>query len=319
MRGIMFNNTRILVTGASGFIGTNLMRRLVGLGARVRGVLHTKSAQINDHGIEFIKGDLRNASFCDEIMENIDIVFMCAANTSGAFVINETPLAHVTPNIIMNSLCLESAYKACVTKFVFISSSTVYPNDNISMQENDMKYEFFEKYYCVGWMKAFSEVLCEMYSRKIRKPMHTVIVRPSNIYGEFDDFEWETSHVLPSLIRKCVSRHDPITVWGNGDDIKDFIYIDDFIDGLLLAARTVSEFDIFNVSTEQPVSIKGALSTILEVDGYNDVNIEYDTSKPTMIPARYVNSRKIRKLGFSPKTTFSEGIEKTIKWYRCNL
>ncbi len=84
-------------------------------------------------------------------------------------------------------------------------------------------------------MIIFTAILCKMYAEKIKKPMKTVVVRPGNIYGPYDDFEWETSHVLPALMRKVVERHSPLEVWGDGSDIKDFIYIDDLIEGLLLA------------------------------------------------------------------------------------
>ena len=95
----------------------------------------------------------------------------------------------------MNALMLEAAYAAGLKKILFISTNTVYPVTDYPVKEDDATNEFFEKYFIVGWMKRFSEIICEMYSTKIRKPMETVIVRPANIYGPHDDFEWETSYV----------------------------------------------------------------------------------------------------------------------------
>jgi len=138
-----------------------------------------------------------------ECYEGAEYVFMCAANTSGAAVMDKTPLAHVTPNVVMNTLMLDAAYSAKVRKFLFISSNTVYPAVDHPVAEDEMvPGDLFEKYFCVGWMKQFTEILCRMYAEKIRTPMQMVVVRPANIYGPDDDFEWETSHVLPALIRK---------------------------------------------------------------------------------------------------------------------
>jgi GDP-L-fucose synthase len=166
-------------------------------------------------------------------------------------------------------------------------------------------------------MKRFSEILCRMYAEKIRQPMKTVIVRPANIYGPYDDFEWATSHVVPALIRKVVERHDPIEVWGDGNDIKDLIYVDDFIQGMLLAMERIDTFDPVNIATGRACSIKDVLRTILRVDGYADARITFNTSKPTMIPKRLIDVTKAKRLlGFEAGTSIEEGIRKTVQWYR---
>jgi GDP-L-fucose synthase len=166
-------------------------------------------------------------------------------------------------------------------------------------------------------MKQFTEILCQMYAEKIPEPMKTVVVRPANIYGPYDDFEWETSHVLPALMRKVIERHDPIEVWGDGNDIKDFIYIDDFIDGILLAAEKIDTFDPVNIASGVPCSIKQALQAMIEADGYTDARIVFDASKPTMIPTRLIDASKAKELlGFEAKTSITDGIRKTTQWYR---
>src|SRR3989344_4314401 len=232
---LFFRNKKILVTGGAGFVGTNLILKLLKTEAKIRATFYKKPPQIKDSKVEFIKADLSKSLDCTKIVEGIDFVFMCAANTSGAQVIENTPLAHVTPNVIMNTLMLEAAHKAGVKKFLFISSNTVYPLTDYPVKESDINYTLYEKYFPVGWMKLFSEKICEMYSTKIKTPMTTIIIRPGNIYGPFDDFEWESSHAIPALIRKTVERHNPIEVWGDGKDIKDFIYVEDFVEGLILA------------------------------------------------------------------------------------
>ena len=314
----MFKNSSVVVMGGAGFVGVNLIRHLIDRGAKITATLHNRPAVIKDDGIKYVKCDLTKAKDCARALTGADYAFMCAANTSGAAVIETTPLVHVTPNVVMNTLALEAAYKAGVKKFLFISSNTVYPDVEHPVREDEMMSgELFEKYFCVAWMKRFSEILCRMYAEKIKKPMMTVVIRPANIYGPYDDFEWATSHVVPALVRKVVERHKPLEVWGDGSDIKDLIYVDDFIEGILLAMEKINTFDPVNIATGRPCSIKDVLSTILRVDGYTDAKITFNTSKPTMIPRRLIDVTKARKLlGFEAKTSLEEGIKKTVQWYR---
>jgi len=308
---------KILVTGGAGFIGSNLIKRLLDFGVIIRATVHKNEPKIKDWRIEYVTSDLTKPEDCRRVCQDIDYVFLCAANTSGAAVMEKTPLAHLTPNLMMNALMLEAAYSAGVEKVLFISSNSIYPVTNYPVKEGDANFEFFDKYFIVGWMKRFSEIMCEMYSTKIGKPMQTVIVRPANIYGPFDDFEWETSHVLPALIRRVVERHDPITVWGDGKDIKDFIYIDDFIDAMILVMDRIKEFDVLNIASGKEYCLRDMIDIIIKLDGYENADVQYDTSKPTMIPKRLINASKAKRLlGFEAKTSIEEGLRKTIEWYK---
>ena len=316
----MFENRKVLVTGGAGFVGTNLIRRLTALGADVTATLHRKGPVIEDPGIRYVRGDLTLQADCATAVDGAEYVFMCAANTSGAAVMEATPLAHLTPNILMNVSMLEAAYQAGVEKFLFVSSNTVYPVTDYPVRETDVTNEFFEKYFVVAWMKRFTEICCEMYATRIKEPMKVCVVRPANIYGEFDDFEWETSHVIPALVRKVVERHDPLEVWGDGEDLKEFIYVQDFIDGMLLAMEKIDGFEPINIAAGNPTTVKEVLETLLTIDGHTQARIEFDTSKPTMIRKRLIDpSRAETLLDFRPATSMEEGLRRTVAWYRSTL
>ena len=229
---------------------------------------------------------------------------------------DKTPLVHLTPNLVMNAYMLEAAYACGVEKFCFISSNTVYPVTNSAVLENDANFNFFEKYFIVGWMKQFSEVMCDMYSNKIKKPMNTMVIRPGNLYGPYDKYTWNESKVIAALIRRAVEKQNPFEVWGDGNDIKDFLYIEDFIEGMLSIFIANNKFDIINVASGIPVTIREIIENIFSVLKFKDISVQYDATKPTMIPKRLIDIKKIKDLtGWNPKTTLINGLEKIIDWY----
>lgn len=314
---MFYQDKNVLVAGGTGFIGSNLIKQLLMLGANVSATMYQSDPVIQDDRIQYIRGDLRDADNCKQAVQNIDYVFMCAANTSGAAVMTKTPLVHLTPNLIMNVQMMEAAYDAGVKKFLFISSNTVYPVTEYAVKEDDVNHTFFEKYFIVGWMKRFSEIVCEMYSTKIKEPMKTVVVRPGNLYGEYDKYDWEKSKVVAALIRRAIERHDPFEVWGDGMDIKDFMYIGDFIEGMCLAMEKIDSTNPINIASGQPVTIRETLQTILKVCDYENANVIFDSTKPTMIPKRMIDVSKAKTLlDFEAKTSLHEGIRRTVAWYR---
>lgn len=318
----VFNSANILIAGGTGFVGINLINRFLSMGANVRATLHRKGPVISDDRIEYMQSDLLNMEDCRKAVDDMDYVLMCAASTSGAAVIASTPLVHVTPNIIMNARMLEASYFAGVKKFVFLSSNAAYPpsGDRYVKEEEMFNGDPYETYFGVGWMKRYTEILCRMYAEKLKNPMKTVVIRPSNIYGPHDDFDFATSHVMAATIRKVIERHNPIEVWGSGDDVRDLIYIDDFVDAVVLAAEKIDTFDPVNVGLGRGYTVKEILNLAIEVDGYKDTKVQYDASKPSMIPIRLIDvSKAERILGFKARTGVKEGIKKTIEWYRKNL
>jgi GDP-L-fucose synthase len=310
---------KVLVAGASGFIGMNLLTELSKTKSfELFGIYNKKKPNIKK--IKYYKFDLENKANCLRATKDIDIVVMCAAKSSGAKVILNNPMAHLNPNIIMNTHMLEASYINKVKKFIFISSNTVYPNSTRSMKEKDSNYNFFEKYFIVGWMKKFSEMMCLMYSKKIKNPMQTLIIRPGNLYGPYDKYSWNESKVVAATIRKVYEKHNPIEVWGDGKDIKDFLYIDDFIACLVkLIKKNTGVFNIFNVASGKQTTINMVLSKLIKIQKIKNVNIVYNKNIPSLIPVRKIDISKIRKfVRWYPRVSLEKGLKKTLEWYKKN-
>ncbi|MBI2870520.1 MAG: NAD-dependent epimerase/dehydratase family protein [Candidatus Omnitrophica bacterium] len=315
----MFKDQKILVAGGTGFIGSNLILRLLAEGSSIRSTLHRRPAIVTDDRVEYTKADLTRMEDCVRAVEGVDMVFMCAANTSGAGVIARTPLVHLTPNVVMNAQMLDAAYAARVKKFVFISSSVVYPpsGERPVKEEEAFLGDPYETYYVAGWMKRYTEIMCKTYAEKIKEPMTTVVIRPSNIYGPYDDYDFRTSHMAAALIRRVAERQAPIEVWGTGGDVRDLIYIDDFLEGMLLAVRKTDRHNVINIAGGRGYSVQQVLETLLEVDGYRGADVRFDPSKPAMIPILLVSAaRAERELGFRAKIGLREGVRRTLAWYR---
>jgi GDP-L-fucose synthase len=312
----------VLVAGGTGFIGTNLILRLLSEGANVRSTQHLKKPMIDEPGVEYVQTDLTIMTDCKVAVEGIDFVFMCAANTSGAAVMTTTPLAHVTPNVVMNAQLLDASYDANVKKFLFISSSAAYPptGERPTREDEMLDGEPYDTYFSVGWMKRYAEILCQIYAQKMRDPMPTVVIRPSNVYGPYDDFDFATSHMQSALMRRVVERHNPLEVWGTGNDVRDLVYIDDFIDGMMLAFEKSTDYLAINIAAGVGHSVKEILGMILEVDGYTDADVQFDPSKPSTIPIRLVDTSLAKSdLGFEASTDLRQGLANTINWYRGTL
>lgn len=244
---------------------------------------------------------------------------MCAAETSGAAVISSTPMVNVSPNILMNTQIPEAAYDAGVTKLLWLISTTGYPPSNDRPIKEDEMFDGEPIDACCfsGWLKRFTQAMCRMYGEKLAQPMTTIVLRPTNIYGPNDDFEPATSHVTPALIRKVVERQCPIEVWGNGEDVRDVKYVDDMVEAMIAAMEKIDGYSAINIGLGQGYSVTEILMALLEIDGYTDAEVVFNTSKPSMIPMRLVYTNKAETvLGFRATTGLRPGLEKTIRWYR---
>jgi len=303
---------KIIIIGGSGFIGTNILKKIDKKKNHIFSTFFKNKEYYKINGVKYFKGNLKNLNFCREITKSMDIVIMSAAVSSGAMVMQKNPLFHVDDNIIMNLNILKASSENNVKKFIFISSNTVYPVSIKAMTEKDVDYSLFDKYFNVGWMKIFSEKICQMYKDKI----NILIIRPGNIFGPNDKFDLVRSKVIPSLIRKFETKKT-VEIWGDGKDIKDFIYIDDFVSIVLKLINKPFKFMILNVASGQSISLKKIIKFLSKIYNKKKQNIKYDPTKPTMIPIRRVNIGKLKKIiKFKLKFTLEKGLLETIKWYK---
>lgn len=315
----MLENAQVVVTGGTGFIGSALVERLVKDGCRVRAIIHDRPALVTHPAVESVRADLTSMADCRRVVEGADFVCHCAASTSGAAMIAQSPLVHVTPNIVMTAQLMEAACLARARKFLYLSSSVAYPpsGDRAVTEDGLLEGQPYETYFGAGWTKRFGEVLAVFYSQKLRQPMPVTVIRPSNIFGPRDKFDPRTSHVTAALVRRVVQRENPFVVWGTGNDVRDLLYIDDFIDGVMLALRNPDPYLAVNISAGEGHTVKEVLDLLLELDGFKDARVEFDTTKPQMIPIRLIDNRLAReKLGFQARIGLREGLRRTLAWYR---
>ena len=313
---------RILVAGAAGFVGTNFIKRLVDVeDCDVLGVYNTNKPIIEANNISYVQADLRNLDECKRVVKDADYVCMFAGRLSTVAVMSQNPLGPVTDNTVINVNMLDAAYSAGVKRYLWLSSTTGYPEMGYQMTEED----FFVSdppppYEPVGWLSRYIEKLSMLYATKGQKRMTVISLRPTAIFGEYDDFNYETCHALPSLIRRVIERHSPIEIWGTGEDERDWLYVDDLIDATLFALEKKEGHEALNIGSGKTYSLNHLLAYMLKIDGYQNAKVVKCLEKSLKTHTRRFNcSRADRRLGFRAKTPIEKGLANTIKWYRETL
>ena len=318
----MDKNTKILITGGSGLVGLNLTTKLRSEGYKnIRVLVHNRKPRIQYDDVEYWYSSLHTHDNCLYITEDIDVVFHCAASTSNAVDTVVDPLAHVTPNVAMNNFLIDAAWRNNVKHYIFLSSNTVYPpKGDQEVIETDFLYdEPYPVYFPVGWMKRYAEVQCELYAKYLPRKMKCTVIRPANLYGPHDKYDFNKCHVTPATIRKIADEMNPIPIWGDGSELRDLLYIEDFVESLQLVMEKETEmFEVYNVGSNTTYSVIEVANLLKRLVNYN-APFEFISGKPSMIPVRKINSDKIRlKLGWEPKIGIDEGLLKTYKWYKEN-
>lgn len=315
------NSKKVLVCGATGFIGRNLLNHFLGVAHyEVSGTYHrTPPPQVSDpRKVRFLEADLTRSQDVEKVIQGQDIVIQAAATTSGAKEIVTRPHTHVTDNAVMNSLILRACHENRVKNFVFFSCTVMYPPDASGpVRESDFNYRMAGPYFGAGWTKVYIEKMCEFYS-KIGQTKYAAI-RHSNVYGPFDKYDSARSHVFGATVAKVMeaSEGGKIAVWGDGSEKRDFLYVDDlvrFVDRLLPEQQV--PFELINVGSGESVSVRDLASRIIAQSGKR-LEVEFDKTKPHLPFSLRINSDRARSIyRWSPETSLEEGIRKTLDGYR---
>lgn len=311
--------TKIVICGASGFIGRNIAERLIIRDdLEVFGTYFKNKPTSLSKKIKLIQADLTKIKDVEKVIVGKDIIIQAAAVTSGSKDIVKKPYMHVTDNAVMNSLIFRAAFENKLKHVVFFSCTVMYPNQDAPVKEEDFRYQITDKYFGVGWTKVYLEKMCEFFS-KISKTKYTAI-RHSNIYGPFDKYDLEHSHVLGATISKVMTAKDKIVVWGDGSEARDLLYVSDLVDFVeLILSHQKTPFELVNVGFGSAVSVASLVKKIIKVSG-KKIKIEFDTSKPTIKFSLSLNLNKAKRVySWKPRVSLDEGISKTLAWYKRNI
>lgn len=311
-----YKDKLVAVTGGTGLNGSYIVKALVEAGARVRAIRHVRPAnEFTRLADEVVQADLMDSASTAKALRGAEIVMHAAGIAGGAPLAVSDPGAMVAPNAIINSQVIHACAKEKVSRLGFISSIVVYPPIDTQMREEEAwSGEPYDLYFGLAWVKRFSEKLCQFYHEKCG--VKVAIIRPSGSYGRYDNFDENTSHVLPALIKRALAARGTLSVWGDGKDVRDFIHASDIAKGLLLAVEKYATCDPVNIASGQACTTRELAQTVLDVVG-SKAKLEFDASKPTALRQRRVDISKARKvLGFSPSISLRDGLEDTVSWYR---
>lgn len=314
----MFKNKKILVAGGTGTIGIPLVRRLLKNGADVT----VASIDDPEYARELFGGDVRfvqknliDFDNCLEVTRGQEMV-LNLVGIKGSTGIGESKVARYLVNMLwFQTNLMEAAYRNQAQKFLFISSICAYPQSDTPKQE-DSAWDGMPKQNdrIPGLAKRIGEIQGEAYLLESDWEAVT-IVRPSNVFGPFDDFEPATAQVIPALIRRMIGGEDPIKVWGDGSAVRDFIFSEELADWILLALEKAPPCVPINLGSGVGITIKQVAETIAGCVP-NPPKIEWDAEKPTGDPVRLLSTDRARELlGYEPRVSFEEGIRRTVEWY----
>ena len=312
-----FDGKTVLVTGGTGFVGTNFVKELSNFNVKIIVPIHKRELSFKSKKIHTINADLTNIDDCLKVCQNVDYIFHAAGMVSAARMTVNNPMTAISTNLIVTLRILEAAMKQNVKKILLFSSGTTgYPQYNHAVTEEEMfNDDPAEVYYGYGWSRRYTELLGNFASKK--SDLKVAICRPTGVYGSYDDFDPSTSHVIPALIKRAIDKENPYVVWGDGEEIRDFLHIKDLIRGCFLLLEKNANSDPVNIGSGKEYKIKDIVKIILNLTDNKDTKIEFDNTKPTTIPVRKVNVNKAKKLlGFEMQISLEDGLKETIDWYK---
>jgi len=317
-----YNDKNVLVTGGNGFIGSFVAERLLKDGANVSIASRTQKNFLThvENDVKFLKCDLLNKNDALNACKDQDFVFHLASRVAGIGYNIEHSGTMMTENSIMSLNMLDAARKSSVERYQYISSTCVYPREaSIPTPEGEgMLGDPEPSNLGYGWAKRVGELQAKMHAKEFG--MKVSIIRPMNAYGPRDDFDPETSHVIPALIRKIINAKTEVSIWGSGNQTRAFVYVDDVARGMLMTLEKLTIPDPINIGTNEEIKIKDLVSTIVNITERDDLQIKYDTTKPEGQLRKTAATKKAEELiQYKPKYSLEEGLKHTIDWYRSSI
>jgi GDP-L-fucose synthase len=296
---------RVLVTGGGGFLGSHLVERLDADGHDVF------VARRADYDLTSMEDAARMFDHADA-----ELVFHLAAEVGGIGANRANPGRYWYANLTMGAHVLEQARLHETPKIVVVGTVCAYPKFSpVPFSEDDL-WNGYPEETNAPYGVAKKAILVGAQAYREQYGLNAVFLLPTNLYGPRDNFDLETSHVIPALIRKMVEAEDEVVLWGDGTPTREFLYVDDCVEGLVLAAERYDGPDPVNLGAGREISIGDLAELVADVTGY-DGRIVWDTEKPNGQPRRSVDATRARELfGFEARTPLREGIERTVAWYR---
>ena len=302
-----------LVTGGAGFLGSHLIEQM-----KEKGVVHE-----NIRVTRSKTTDLRIWEHCVDAVQEIDVVIHLAAKVGGIGYNRNNPATLFYDNAMMGIQLMEAARRAGVEKFVQVGTVCAYPKFTpVPFKEEDLWNGYPEETNApYGVAKKMLLVQAQAYREQYG--FNAIYLLPVNLYGPRDNFDPESSHVIPALIRKFVEAKkegsDTVEVWGTGSASREFLYVDDAARGVVLATELYNKPDPVNLGSGMEIPIKDLVALIGELTGF-DGEIVWDITKPDGQPRRCLDvSRAREEFGFEAEMGFREGLQRTIEWYMENL
>lgn len=305
-----WQSKRVVVTGGNGFLGKPVVNILKKKG--VKDIIIPRSSNC----------DLRLQSNCQQITKNADIIFHLAANVGGIGLNLDKPAELFYDNLMMGTQLMEESRKNCVEKFIALGTICSYPKfAPIPFSETSI-WDGYPEETNAPYGLAKKMLLVQSQAYKKQYDFQSIVVIPTNLYGSQDNFDESKSHVVAALIKKIHyamrNNNDTISLWGDGTPTRDFLYVDDAAEGIVLAAEKYNKTEPINLGTGEEISIKTLAEMILRLMG-TDLQIIWEKEKPNGQPRRCVDSTKaFDEIGFKPKISLEEGLERTIKWFKEN-
>lgn len=305
-------NKKIVVTGGNGFLGRQVVTQLVSAGANPDQITIPRSRDC----------DLRVLANCEQAVQNQDIVIHLAAHVGGIGLNRAKPAELFYDNLIMGTQLIDSAYRLGVQKFVCVGTICAYPKFTpVPFREDDL-WNGYPEETNAPYGIAKKALLVQLQAYRQQYGFNGIYLLPVNLYGCGDNFNPESSHVIPALIRKvseAQSRGDKyLAVWGDGTPTREFLYSTDAARGIVLATQKYDEPEPVNLGTHCEISIKDLVQLICELMGFKG-EIIWETDKPNGQPRRCLDaSRAKTAFGFKAEVDLQQGLQQTIDWYQAN-